>query len=181
MKKGNWRSNLMLLGALGLALTPALMQASPKPPVSEKERLARDVRHELVMLPFYSLFDNLSFRIDGGTVTLLGQVTRPTLKTSAARVVERIPGVSKVTNQIEVLPLSSFDDRIRMAVLRAMYRQPTLQRYGLGALPSIHIIVKNGDVSLEGVVSSEMDKNLAYLYANGVPGVFSVTNNLRVM
>jgi len=168
----------MLVGTLALA--PALLQANSAPPAPDTEKLVRSVRHELVMLPFYSVFDNLSFRIDGSAVTLLGQVTRPTLKTSAARVVERIPGVTKVTNQIEVLPLSFHDDRIRLAVLRAVYRQPALQRYMLGALPSIHILVKNGDVILEGVVSNQMDKNLAYLYVNGVSGVFSVTNNLRV-
>jgi hyperosmotically inducible protein len=175
----NWKAKGLLLGALTFA--PSGLWATPVPPATPAEKLAKAVRHELVMLPYYSLFDNLSFRVEGGKVTLMGQVTRPTLKTSAERVAQRIAGVSKVVNQIEVLPLSSFDDRIRMAVLRAVYRQPSLQRYAMGALPSIHIIVKNGDVSLEGVVSNQMDKNLAFLYANGVPGVFSVTNNLRVV
>jgi hyperosmotically inducible protein len=178
MRKTNWVLKLMMSGTL--ALSPALMHAMTAAPVPDTEQLVRSVRHELVMLPFYGVFDNLSFRVDGNTVTLLGEVTRPTLKSSAARVVERIPGVAKVTNQIEVLPLSSSDDRIRLAVLRAVYCQPVLQRYSMGALPSIHIVVKNGNVSLEGVVSNETDKNLAYLYANGVPGVFSLTNNLRV-
>lgn len=178
MRTTNWGLNLMLSGTLALA--SSLMHAMTAPPVPDRDQLVRSVRHELVMLPFYSVFDNLSFRVDGNTVTLLGEVTRPTLKTGATRVVERIPGVAKVTNQIEVLPLSSYDDRIRLAVLRAVYCQPALQRYSMGALPSIHIVVKNGNVSLEGVVSSETDKNLAYLYANGVPGVFSLTNNLRV-
>ena len=179
MGKTNWKAKGLLLGALTLA--PSGLWATSVPPATPMEKLAKAVRHELVMLPYYSLFDNLSFRVEGDQVTLMGEVTRPTLKTDSERVVQRIAGVSKVVNQIEVLPLSPFDDRIRMAVLRAMYRQPSLQRYAMGALPSIHIIVKRGDVSLEGVVSSQMDKNLAFLYANGVSGVFSVTNNLRVL
>ncbi len=180
MKKTTWKTNGTLMAALAVALSPALLRASSAPPAPTSDQLVRSVRHELVTLPFYSVFDNLSFRVDGDTVTLLGQVTRPTLKTSAGRVVAGIPGVTKVTNEIEVLPLSSHDDRIRWAVLRAVYCQPALQRYTLGAIPSIHILVKNGNVSLEGVVSNEMDKNLAFLYANGVPGVFTVTNHLRI-
>ena len=179
MGKTNWKVKGLLLGALALASSG--LWATPVPPATPTEKLAKAVRHELVMLPYYSLFDNLSFRIEGDKVTLMGQVTRPTLKIDSERVVQRVAGVSKVVNEIEVLPLSSFDSRIRWAVLRALFRQPALQRYGMGALPSIHIIVKNGDVSLEGVVSNQMDKNLAFLYANGVPGVFSVTNNLRVL
>ena len=143
-------------------------------------RLEREVRHELVMLPYYGLFDNLAFRVDGTTVTLLGQVARPTLKADAGRVLKDIEGVEKVENQIEVLPLSSNDDRIRLATYRAIYGQAALNRYALQALPSIHIIVKNGNVTLEGVVDSQMDKNIAGLQANSVSGVFSVTNSLRV-
>jgi hyperosmotically inducible protein len=142
--------------------------------------LAREIRHELVMLPYYGVFDNLAFRIDGNTVTLLGQVTRPTLKTAAERVVKNIEGVERVVNQIEVLPVSPNDDRIRLAVYRAIFGHPALQRYGIQAVPPIHIIVKNGHVTLEGVVATEADKNIAGIQANGVPGVFSVTNNLRV-
>jgi hyperosmotically inducible protein len=144
------------------------------------DRLVREVRHELVMLPYYNVFDNLSFKVDGATVTLLGQVTRPTLKSDAERVVKGIEGVEKVVNQIEVLPVSPNDDRIRTTVYRAIYGQPTLQRYGLQAVPPIHIVVKNGNVTLEGVVSAEADKNVANIQAKSVPGVFGVTNNLRV-
>jgi hyperosmotically inducible protein len=144
------------------------------------DRIAKEVRHELVMLPYYNVFDNLAFKVDGSTVTLLGQVTRPTLKSDAERVVKNIEGVDKVVNNIQVLPLSPNDDRIRMAVYRAIYGQPALQRYGMQAVPPIHIIVDNGKVTLEGVVASEADKNIAGLQANGVPGVFSVKNNLRV-
>ena len=144
-------------------------------------RLAKEVRHELVMLPYYGVFDDLAFRVDGSTVTLLGQVTRPTLKSSAENVVKHIEGVESVNNQIEVLPLSPNDDRIRMAVYRAIYSAPTLStRYGFQAIPPIHILVKNGNVNLVGVVANEADKTIASVQAKGVPGVFSVTNNLRV-
>ena len=144
------------------------------------DRLVKEVRHELVMLPYYNVFDNLAFKVDGSTVTLMGQVTRPTLKSDAGRVVKSIEGVDKVVNNIEVLPLSPNDERIRMAVYRAIYGNTSLQRYGLQAVPPIHIIVNNGNVTLEGVVAAEADKNIANLQANGVPGVFSVKNNLRV-
>lgn len=145
-----------------------------------EQRLQREVRHQLVMLPYYGLFDNLAFRLDGGTVTLLGQVTRPTLKSDAQRAVKGIEGVEKVVNKIEVLPLSANDDRIRLAVYHAVYGQSTLNRYALQAVPPIHIIVKNGNVTLVGVVASEADKNIAGIQANGVSGVFSVKNDLTV-
>src|SRR5690242_20450805 len=144
------------------------------------DRIAREVRHELVMLPYYGVFDNLAFKVDGYTVTLLGQVARPTLKSDAENVVKRIEGVEHVKNEIEVLPVSPNDDRIRRAVFRAIYSDPTMDRYAIQAIPPIHIIVKNGNVSLEGVVSTEADKNIAGIRANGVSGVFSVTNNLHV-
>src|ERR1043166_7778084 len=144
------------------------------------DRIVKEVRHELVMLPYYNVFDNLAFKVDGATVTLLGQVSRPTLKSDAERVVKGIEGVEKVVNQIQVLPVSPNDERIRLAVYRAIYGQTSLQRYGLQAVPPIHIIVNNGNVTLEGVVASEADKNIANVQANGVPGVFGVKNNLRV-
>src|SRR6185436_15623310 len=132
-------------------------------------------------LPYYGVFDDLAFKIDGNTVILLGEVTRPTLKSDAEAMVKRIPEVERVVNEIEVLPLSSVDDGIRMAAYRAIYGDPVLStRYGYRALPSIHIIVKNGNVSLEGVVANEMDKNLVNIRAKGVSNVFSVTDNLRV-
>jgi hyperosmotically inducible protein len=146
-----------------------------------QSRLMKEVRHELVMLPYYNVFDNLSYSIDGGTVTLMGQVNNPVLKSSAENVVKHLEGVQQVVNNIEVLPLSPNDDRIRRAVYQKIYSYPSLStRYGFQALPSIHIIVKNGNVSLEGVVDNASDKNVAGIQANGVPGVFSVTNNLRV-
>jgi hyperosmotically inducible protein len=141
--------------------------------------LVKEVRHELVTLPYYGVFDNLSYRVDGSKVTLFGQVRDPVLKDQAGKAVKSIEGVSAVDNQIEVLPASGMDDATRMAVYRAIYSKPTLQRYQLGAVPPIHIIVKNGNVTLEGVVANEMDKNVAGIAANGVSGVFKVTNNLR--
>ena len=145
------------------------------------ERITRETRHELIMLPYYDVFENLAFQVGGdGRVTLLGSVTRPTLKSSAENVVKNIEGVENVDNQIEVLPLSPNDDRLRRAVYRAIYGQPGLDRYGFQAVPSIHIVVKNGNVALEGVVDSEGDRNLAGIKANGVSGVFSVKNNLRI-
>lgn len=144
------------------------------------QRLEREVRRELVMLPFLGLFDHLAFKVDGYAVTLLGHVTRPTLKGDAERIVSRIEGVEKVINQIEVLPLSPNDDRIRIALYRAIYRHPALDRYAMRALPPIQIVVKNGHVTLEGVVATAGEKSIAGIRANGASGVFSVTNNLRV-
>ena len=165
-----------------LVLVPAIAAAAANQAASSRgtERIVREVRHELVMLPYYGVFDNLAYRVDGATVTLMGQVTRPTLKSDAENVVKRIEGVEHVKNEIEVLPVSPNDDRIRRAVYRAIYSDPTMDRYAIQAVPPIHIIVKNGNASLEGVVSTEADKNIAGIRANGVSGVFSVTNDLRV-
>lgn len=146
---------------------------------NDENRIAREVRHQLVMLPYYGIFDDLAFRVEGSKVTLMGAVTRPTLKSDAENVAKRVEGVTAVDNQIKVLPLSTMDDRIRMAEYRAIYGDPALStRYGYRALPSIHIIVENGHVTLEGMVANDGDKNLVGIRANGVPGVFSVTNNL---
>jgi hyperosmotically inducible protein len=140
----------------------------------------KEVRHELVMLPYLDVFDNLAYRVDGNVVTLTGQVTRPTLKTDAERSVKRIDGVDKVDNQIEVLPLSGHDDRLRRSLYRAIYGYPSMNRYALPVIKPIRIIVKNGNVTLEGVVDNQGDRSIANIRANGVHGVFSVTNNLRV-
>lgn len=143
-------------------------------------RVAKEVRHELVMLPYLDVFDNLAYQVQGNTVTLLGQVTRPTLKTDAERVVKGIDGVDKVDNKIEVLPVSQNDDRLRRSLYRAIYGSASLSRYDLPVIKPIRIIVKNGNATLEGVVDSQADKSVANIKANGVHGVFSVTNNLRV-
>ena len=133
------------------------------------------------MLPYYGVFDDLAFRVDGSTVTLLGAVTRPTLESDAENVVKRVEGVTQVVNNIEVLPPSPMDDQTRRAEYRAIYGDPALStRYGYRALPSIHIIVKNGNVTLEGVVANQGDKNLVNIRANGVPNVFAVKNDLQV-
>jgi osmotically-inducible protein OsmY len=146
-----------------------------------QDRVSREVRHELVMLPQLTIWDNLQYRVDGGKVTLMGQVRNAVLKDEAGSVVKKIEGVEQVDNQIEVLPASGNDDRIRMAVARALFGQDSpLFRYSMGALPPIHIIVKNGHVTLEGVVDNQSDKDLAYMKANSVPGVFSVENHLQV-
>ena len=159
-----------------VALAAIVVAGAP----AANDRIVREVRHELVMLPYYNVFDNLAYRVDGNTVTLFGQVTRPTLKSDAENVVKKIEGVERVVNNIEVLPPSPDDDRIRQAVYRAIYGYPSLNRYALAAVPSIHIIVKNGRVTLVGVVANEGDKNVAGIQANSVPGVFSVTNDLQV-
>jgi BON domain-containing protein len=145
------------------------------------DRIVKEVHHELVMLPFYGVFDNLAYKVSpDGTVTLLGEVSRPTLKSDAENAVKRIEGVERVDNQIKVLPTSPNDDRIRRAVYRSIYGNDVLSQYALRAVPPIHIIVENGNVTLEGVVARQMDKQVAEMQAKGVPGVFSVTNNLRV-
>ena len=149
-------------------------------PVDES-RLIQEVRHKLVMLPYYSVFDDLGFNVNGGTVILVGAVTQPVLKDDAGKTVKSIEGVTNVVNNIEVLPLSPMDDGLRRRVYRAIYGDPALStRYGFRTLPSIHIIVKNGNVRLEGVVANEMDRNLAFIRANGVSGAFHVDNDLRV-
>ncbi|HXI44002.1 MAG TPA: BON domain-containing protein [Bryobacteraceae bacterium] len=168
----------VLLCALIAAVTA--ISADQRPSSRGADRIVREIRHELVMLPYYGVFDNLAYKVDGYTVTLVGQVTRPTLKSDAENVVKKIEGVEHVKNEIEVLPPSPGDDRIRRAEYRAIYGDTVLNRYALQAVPPIHIIVKNGNVALEGVVATEADKNLAGIRANGVSGVFSVTNNLRV-
>jgi hyperosmotically inducible protein len=142
--------------------------------------LAKEVRHELIMLSDLNVFDNLSFRVNGNDVTLMGEVTKPILKSEAENVTKRIEGVGRVINQIEVLPLSPNDDQVRRATFIALSRQPQLERYFMQSLPPIHIIVKNGNVTLEGVVASKSDAELANIQARTVTGAFSVTNNLRV-
>jgi len=163
--------------------SPAIQDNQPTGTLNQKglDRIYKEVRHELVMLPYYGVFDNLSYKVDpDGTVTLIGQVSRPTLQSDAENVVKRIEGVERVVNNIEVLPTSMNDDRIRRAAYRAIYGNSVLSQYQLRAVPPIHIIVKNGHITLEGVVARAMDKQIAGVQANSVPGAFSVTNNLVV-
>ncbi len=165
--------------ALGLAALPALA-TSHNGFTDEQARVAEKVRKQIVTLPFYSLFDNVTFSLDGNTVTLNGEVYRPSMRKSVERVALQVEGVNEVVNNLEVLPTSFHDDRIRIAALRALYTHPVLNRYGFRSVPPIHIIVKNGEIRLEGVVNRESEKNVAGILANGVSGAFAVTNNLRV-
>lgn len=153
----------------------------PGRPDPNEQRIVKEVRHELVMLPYYSLFDDLEYSVNGGTVTLLGSVVNPTLKKDAENSVKRIEGVNNVNNQIKVLPPSPMDDRIRRQVARAISNQGGLYRYFMGAVPSIHIIVDSGHVTLKGVVDNQADDTQAKLAANQVPGVFSVKDELQVL
>lgn len=168
--------SIAFAAALAVGALP-IFAGTGNPPVQD---LASQVRHELVMIPYYSVFDDLNYSVNNGVVTLSGAVTRPVVKTDAERSVKHLAGVTQVINNIRVLPLSSFDNRIRAAEYRTIYGFGGLYRYGLGTQPSIHIIVDNGHVTLVGVVDNEADKNAANIRANAVPGVFSVTNNLRV-
>ena len=160
----------------------AQAQDNRKPPqqrqAEAQARLQKEVRHMLVTLPFYSVFDSLEYSVDGDRVTLSGQVTRPVLKSDAENAVKSIEGVAAVDDRIEVLPVSPNDDRIRRAEFRAIYSAAGFEKYAIQAVPPIHIIVKNGHVTMIGVVANEADKNVAGIRANSVSGVFSVDNKL---
>ncbi|HKP86581.1 MAG TPA: BON domain-containing protein [Blastocatellia bacterium] len=172
------------LTALATALAIAAVASVAIPVASAQQGddalTMKQIRKKLVTLPFYGVFDNLGYKFEGDTVTLYGQVVRSSTRKDAERRVAKIEGVERVINNIEVLPVSGFDDSIRVRAFRAIFRTGGLFRYSLGANPSIHIIVNRGHVTLEGVVASKMDSQLAYMAANQVFGVFSVTNNLRV-
>jgi hyperosmotically inducible protein len=174
------KSRLLVIIAGLLCLVTLGATAQDMASGKSQERITKEVRHELLMLPYFGVFDNIAYKVEGGTVTLLGQVVRPSLKSDAESSVKRVEGVEKVDNQIEVLPTSPSDDRIRLQEFRAIYAYPALEKYSLGVQKPIRIIVKGGHVTLEGVVDNDGDKNFANVRANGVPGVFSVTNNLQV-
>ncbi|MEW6127090.1 MAG: BON domain-containing protein [Acidobacteriota bacterium] len=171
---------LALTVAFLIATSSAVLAGGSKKGNDIQSGTAREIRKELVTLPYYGVFDNLAFKLEGDTVILYGQVVRPTTRKDAEKRIAKIEGVERVINNIEVLPLSRFDDSIRLRTYRAVFGAGSLYRYGQGVNPSIHIIVKNGHVSLEGIVATEGDKNLAGISARGVPGSFSVTNNLKV-
>jgi hyperosmotically inducible periplasmic protein len=177
--KRNWMS----LVVLSFALAPSMIaQTEAGQSVSPSEaRIQKEVRHELLMLPYFTVFDYIAYQVKGDTVILQGEVTRPSLKSDAENVVKRIEGVQRVINNIEILPPSPMDDQLRLALYRAIYGYPALEKYALGVQKPIRIIVRNGRVTLEGVVDSETDKNLVTVRANSVPGIFSVTNNLVVV
>jgi len=175
---------ILALGSTGLAIAASTDEASPQSAPSAnarlEQRLSGEVRHELNMIPQFTVFDNLAYRVDGGTVTLFGQVRDAIVKDSAEARVKHLEGVERVDNQIEILPASFNDDRIRGRVARAVFNDPRLFNYGIQTVPPIHIIVKNGHVNLEGVVRTQAEKDDAFIRANGVSGVFSVENNLQV-
>jgi hyperosmotically inducible periplasmic protein len=171
---------VLALGTAGMAFAGSSDQNVANENTRLEQRLSNQVRHELVMIPQFTVFDNLTYRVDGGTVTLVGQVRNGIIKDEAEKSIKHLEGVEHVNNQIEVLPASFNDDRIRRQVARAVFNDPQLFTYAVQPLPPIHIIVKNGHVNLEGLVRTQTDKNDAFIRANGVPGVFSVQNNLQV-
>lgn len=173
------RFRLSMVVLLAIASLPVFAQEREVSPKAV-ERIQKEVRHELVMLPFLTVFDNLAYKVDGYGVTLLGQVTNPQIKSDAEKAIKKIEGVEKVDNQIEVLSNSPFDERLRRQLYRAIYGYPPLQKYALPTLQPIRIVVKNGNVILEGVVDNEGDKTIAGMRARGVSGSFSMTNNLVV-
>jgi hyperosmotically inducible protein len=166
--------------ASAAAVSAATTAQAPRGQAQYETWLTQEVRHHLVMLPYLTLFDNLEYRVDGTTVTLIGQVVDPSLKPDAERTVKGIEGVTKVINQIQVLPPSPMDSQIRREEYRAIYGFADLWKYAMGALPPVHIVVDNGRVTLYGIVDSQADKNLIELRAKTVPNIFSVTNDLQV-
>ncbi len=174
------RRFLWIVVTLLSATMLGIAQDRDQPSARSQERITREVRHELLMLPFLGVFDNLAYKVDGSTVTLLGQVVLPVTKSDAENAVKHIEGVEKIDNQIEILPVSPMDDRLRHRLFRAIYGYTALEKYAMGVQKPIRIIVKNGHVTLEGVVDNQTDKNIAGMRANGVSGSFSVDNNLRV-
>jgi hyperosmotically inducible protein len=186
MKKGinTFLAAILALGTAGSAFASSADQTSRQVTSSAnqriEQRLSGQVRRQLNMIPQVTVFDNLAYRVDGGTVTLVGQVRDAIVKDSAEARVKHLEGVERVDNQIEILPASFNDDRIRRQVARAVFNDPRLFNYGIQSVPPIHIIVKNGHVDLEGMVRTQTDKDDAFIRANGVAGVFSVDNNLQV-
>jgi hyperosmotically inducible protein len=182
--KNRWLPAVLLGVALAAAPATGFAQSKAGPPQRGSSNyenwLAQEVRHQLVLLPFLSVFDNLQYSIDGSEVTLSGEVTNGALKDDAERAVKGIEGVTKVNNKIQLLPVSPMDDQIRRAEFRAIYGEPSLEKYASGSVLPIHIIVMTGHVTLEGTVTSQSDKDLINVKANSVPNVFSVTNNLHV-
>jgi hyperosmotically inducible protein len=180
----NVRQRALTIAFIMISLfAPATVSASVREtkPQGISARIVKEVRHELVTLPYYGVFDWLEYEVQpDNTVVLRGQVVRPTTKSDAEARVKDIDGVSRVVNEIEVLPLSGHDDQLRRALYRAIYGMNSpLFRYATQTVPPIHIVVKNGRAVLKGVVATKGDANLAYLKARGVPGLFDVKNELK--
>jgi len=170
----------LVVFAAAAALAFAQTRAQPERIAHYEEWLTEQVLNVLVLLPWYSVFDHLAFEVDGSEVTLLGKVTQPSTKSDAEKAIRSMEGVTNVINKIDVLPASPMDDQIRRAEFGAIYSEARLEKYAVGAVPPIHIVVEGGQVTLEGVVNSQADKDAAGIRAKTVPNVFSVTNNLRV-
>ena len=174
-------SRIVLSLALTLVLGLAGFAPSASASITDQDQIAKQVRHELNMIPYVNAFDYMAFTVNpDGSVTLTGAVTNPVLKSEANNVVKRVEGVQRVDNQIEVLPVSFFDNGLRVRLFRTIYGYPALQKYGVGIDKSIRIIVDNGHVTLIGVVNNQADKTIAGIRAGEVPGVFSVDNQLLV-
>ena len=172
----------MKIRMLGRILTvAALAIGAAAAAIPNDADIARSVRHEVLMYSRYTVWDDINFRVNNGNVELTGAVSQPFKKQDLQRIVQSVPGVASVTNEIKVLPLSTFDDRLRVQVARAIYSDPTLSRYAMGAIPAIHIIVDNGHVTLTGLVSSDAEKQVAGMRASGAGLSFGpVVNNLSV-
>jgi hyperosmotically inducible protein len=171
---------ILMVAALVVTALAAADKGKSSVPLTGAD-LEKGVRHEILMYSNYTLWDDIAFRIDGGNVSLLGAVSQPYKKSDLERLVQRVPGVASVTNEIKVLPLSRQDDLLRLQVARAIFRDPVLSRYAMGAVPAIHIIVDNGKVTLTGAVNNAMEKQVAGLRASGAGLSFGpVTNNLTV-
>jgi osmotically-inducible protein OsmY len=176
------KAKLSVFPAVVLLALAAWGQGNQTPvPAQAEQRLVKEVRHQLLLLPRLSVFDNLSYKVEGYKVTLIGQVTQPVEKSDAENAVKHIEGVEQVDNRIEVLPTSPMDDGLRRQLYVSIYGYAPLQKYAMPVVKPIRIIVKNGHVTLEGVVDSDTDKNMAEIRAKGVSGVFSVANNLQVV
>jgi hyperosmotically inducible periplasmic protein len=183
-----FRSNLLKVARVSVAIALAALTigaytasaATTQDQTVNEQALNKHVHHALVMNPWYGVFDNITYQLNGTQVVLSGQVVLPVTKSDAEKAVQHVEGVTQVVDHIQVLPVSNFDDQIRRAAFRRIFSGDTLGRYAMGAVPSIHIIVNNGHVTLEGTVMNQMDANIARIRANEVPGVFSVTNNLHI-
>jgi osmotically-inducible protein OsmY len=170
--------NMMLASAL---LAGSAMATTTTTATDSDAQIAAKLGHEIRMYSRYTIWDNVALRVREGDVELVGQVSQPFKKADLGRLAQRVPGVRSVTNELKVLPTSPFDDRLRLQIARALYRDPVLSRYAIQAVPPIHIIVDNGHVTLEGVVNNEMEKNVAGIRAAQAGLSFGqVTNNLRV-
>jgi hyperosmotically inducible periplasmic protein len=170
---------ILLTGLIPVGMASVSKQ-TPSTPETQTKDLQDRIRHSLLMLPYFGVFDDIGYKLQGDTVTLVGEVRRPMLKDDAEQAIRKLSGVAKIVNDIEVLPLSPMDDSLRLITYRAIYSRPGFERYGLQAVKPIRIIVKNGNITLTGVVGSEFDKIQAEMAARGVPFAFSIKNELTI-